>query len=159
MVGLVHLVRDLEVELFFFVSCFAIVLGVMSTTYTGKNMLYWTTEEKRIRHQLAKVKTYPRWRNWAGGSLYWVHPDLWAEEVFRCDDGTWLVGYVPEGTRRIFETLPEALKYAEELAAPVVLQYRADQKRIRRMWLKETRLAGAAFVDAQLPGITMTRIT
>jgi hypothetical protein len=94
-------------------------------------MFHWTAEEKRIRHQLAKVKTYPRWRNWAGGSLYWVHPDLWAEEVFRCDDGTWLVGYVPEGTRRIFETLPEALKYAEELAAPVVLQYRADQKRIR----------------------------
>src|SRR5271166_2167299 len=122
-------------------------------------MFHWTAEEQCIRRELTKVKTYPRWRNWAGGSLYWVHPDLWSEEVFRCDDGTWLVGYVPEGTRRIFETLPEALTYAEELAAQVVLQYRADQKRIRRMWLKETRLAGAASADPQLPGITMTRIT
>lgn len=126
--------------------------STLSTFGTKKS--FWTAEEKRIRTKLAKVKTYPRWENWEGGSLYYVHPDLWAEEVFKHFDGRWQV----KGS--YFNTLQEALEYAERLAEPRVRCYYLNQARMHRAWLLETRLTGAPPVDAsKLPvGITVSQL-
>jgi|ERR1700730_18106776 Uncharacterized protein conserved in bacteria (DUF2188) len=119
----------------------------------------WTPEQKRIRSELTKVKKYPRWKHWAGGSLYYVHPDLWAEEVFKHFDGTWQVGNRGDEKCRYFDTLQEALEYGERLAEVRVRSHFLNEARICRA-LKVTRLAVALPVDPdKLPvGITASQL-
>ncbi|HXM26119.1 MAG TPA: hypothetical protein VN957_08850 [Chthoniobacterales bacterium] len=76
-------------------------------------------DEKLIRRELARIRTYPRWKqSGLGGYLYYIAPDAWVEEAFRQRDGTWLVGRKRNGTNRVFTQLREALKYGESLQAP-----------------------------------------
>jgi hypothetical protein len=86
------------------------------TNYTEKYMKFWTTEEKLIRTELAKIRKYPRWENWEGGSILWLHRDLWVEEVFKHRDGRWQVYSQVSPDKCYFKSLREALDCAERLA-------------------------------------------
>ncbi len=45
-------------------------------------------DEKLIRRELARIRTYPRWKqSGLGGYLYYIAPDAWVEEAFRQRDG------------------------------------------------------------------------
>lgn len=110
---------------------------------------YWTEDEKRLRSEIGRGEKYPRWKNCASGSLYYVHSNLWAEEVFKHRDGTWQAGLDKDA--RFFRSMQEAVDYAERLAQPRVSGYYLNQERIRRAILKRTRLAGATMNLNLLP--------
>src|SRR5258707_1469005 len=76
-------------------------------------------DEKLIRRELARIRTYPRWKqSGLGGYLYYIAPDAWVEEAFIKRDGTWLVGRKRNGTNRVVTQLQEALNYVENLQNP-----------------------------------------
>jgi hypothetical protein len=77
-----------------------------------------TENELAIRHELAAIRKYPRWKyvSYTKGFLLYTSPNCSAVEVFKEKNGRWSAGRYPRATWHEFGTLAEALRYGEQLA-------------------------------------------